>query len=229
MAYSYLPPVGMHHAAHPHTLAQFEPPPPSETITMRNWQAQGMANASVRFDLEVAGDLATLQGTLLKHGWRAQTAADWVTALRLLDDSTPAAERPVLPVALSAHPERLLLRRTSSDPARIEVLRVWPAPVRLADGTPLWVARYERMQCTTIAPLSLWTFPTRRHMCCRKTCKPCLMPRRQCGCIRVDTQRGGLCARLHARKNCRGAPSNPPLDMNTTWSPLQYLRVQCGQ
>ena len=142
----------------PHTLAQFEPPPPSETITMRNWQAQGMANASVRFDLEVAGDLATLQGTLLKHGWRAQTAADWVTALRLLDDSTPAAERPVLPVALSAHPERLLLRRTSSDPARIEVLRVWPAPVRLADGTPLWVARYERMQLHhRLRLLSLWT------------------------------------------------------------------------
>ncbi|HQQ57948.1 MAG TPA: LssY C-terminal domain-containing protein, partial [Thermomonas sp.] len=114
--------------------------------------------ASVRFDLEVAGDLATLQGTLLKHGWRAQTAADWVTALRLLDDSTPAAERPVLPVALSAHPERLLLRRTSSDPARIEVLRVWPAPVRLADGTPLWVARYERMQLHhRLRLLSLWT------------------------------------------------------------------------
>ena len=103
-------------------------------------------NASARFDLEVASDITTLQKTLLAKGWQVQPAADWVTALRLLDDSTPAAERPVLPVALNAHPERLLLRRASSDFSRIEVLRVWPAPVRLADGTPLWVARYERMQ-----------------------------------------------------------------------------------
>jgi hypothetical protein len=42
-------------------------------------------------------------------------------------------------------------------PTQIEVLRVWPAPVRVADGTPLWVARYENMQLRRrLRLLTLW-------------------------------------------------------------------------
>ena len=40
---------------------------------------------------------------------------------------------------------------------RIEVLRVWPAPARLEDGTPLWVARFETMQARKrLRLLMLW-------------------------------------------------------------------------
>ncbi len=35
-----------------------------------------------------------------------------MAVLGLLDDDTPLAERPVLPIALDVHPEALLLRRT---------------------------------------------------------------------------------------------------------------------
>ncbi|HOV96912.1 MAG TPA: bifunctional DedA family/phosphatase PAP2 family protein [Thermomonas sp.] len=141
----------------PHTLARFEPPPPTQTITMADWKAQGLGAGSVRFDLEIAGDLSTLKHTLLAHGWQAQPAADWVSALGLMNDSLSPAERPVLPLALDAHPERLLLRRVGKTPTQIEVLRVWPAPVRVADGTPLWVARYENMQLRRrLRLLTLW-------------------------------------------------------------------------
>jgi len=65
----------------------------------------------------------------------------------------------VLPLALNAHPEALLLRRADpAQPDRLEVLRIWPAPVRLADGTPLWVARYDTMQLQRrLRLITLWT------------------------------------------------------------------------
>ena len=37
------------------------------------------------------------------------------------------------------------------------MLRIWPAPAQLDDGTPLWVARYERMQARErLRLLTLW-------------------------------------------------------------------------
>src|SRR5690606_41120570 len=65
--------------------------------------------------------------------------------------------QPVLPLALDAHPERLLLRRAGARADEIEVLRLWPAPVRLASGAPLWVGRYERMHARKrLRLLTLW-------------------------------------------------------------------------
>ena len=64
---------------------------------------------------------------------------------------------PALPVALGAHPESLLLRRATADPSRTEVLRLWPAPARLEDGTALWVGRYEHMGARElVGVLNLW-------------------------------------------------------------------------
>ena len=98
-----------------------------------------------------------MQQRLQAQGWREQPAADWVRVLGLLDDDRPLADKPVLPLALDAHPERLLLRRASADRSRIEVLRLWPAPAQLDEGAPLWVARYERMQAQTrLRLLTLW-------------------------------------------------------------------------
>lgn len=142
----------------PQTLAQFEPPPPAQVLDARRWQAQGLADAQPRFDLEIAGDIDLLRKRLQAQGWRVQPAADWVGALGLLDDDLTPDERPVLPLALDAHPERLLLRRADrGDPERIEVLRIWPAPVRLDDGSTLWVARYDVMQLRRrLHLLNLW-------------------------------------------------------------------------
>ena len=86
-----------------------------------------------------------------------QPEADWISVLGLLDDDTPLAERPVLPVALDAHPEALLLRRMGDEEDRIDVLRLWPAPARLEDGTPLWVGRFETMRVRRrLRLLMLW-------------------------------------------------------------------------
>ena len=142
----------------PQTLARFEPPPPARTLATATWEARGVGDPRQRFDLEIAGELAPLRARLEARGWRVQPAADWVAVLGLLDDDVAPAQRPVLPLALDAHPERLLLRRAEpADPHRIEVLRLWPAPARLDDGTPLWVARYDTMQLRRrLRLLNLW-------------------------------------------------------------------------
>ena len=142
----------------PQTLARFEPPPPARTLATATWEARGVGDPRQRFDLEIAGELAPLRARLEARGWRVQPAADWVAVLGLLDDDVAPAQRPVLPLALDAHPERLLLRRAApTDPHRIEVLRLWPAPARLDDGTPLWVARYDTMQLRRrLRLLNLW-------------------------------------------------------------------------
>lgn len=138
------------------TLARFDPPPPQETLAMTDWWAHGLRDTR-DFDIEVAGRLQPLQAQLQAHGWQVQPEADWITVLGLLDDDTPLAERPVLPIALDAQPEQLLLRRKGQLDDRIEVLRLWPAPARIDDGTPLWVGRFETMQVRRrLRLLMLW-------------------------------------------------------------------------
>lgn len=143
----------------PQTLARFQPPPPARVLTLADWRAHGIHDPRHRFDLEIAGPLDVLRQRLQARGWQVQPAADWVAVLGLLDDGLTPAQRPVLPLALDARPEALLLRRADpADPTRIAVLRLWPAPARLADGTPLWVARYDRMQLRQrLRLLTLWT------------------------------------------------------------------------
>ena len=138
------------------TLANFEPPPPSRVIDDASWWQHGVDDPR-HFDLEAAGDLALLRQRLQAAGWRLQPPADWVEVLHLLDESQPLATQPVLPLALDGFPERLLMRRPGARKDQIEVLRVWPAPMRLAGGQPLWVARYERMQARQhLRLLTLW-------------------------------------------------------------------------
>jgi len=138
------------------TLARFIPHAPEQRLPIATWEASGVADAR-HFDLQAAGELRVLQQRLVAQGWRVQPPADWVSVLGLLDDERGPDEKPVLPLALDAHPERLLLRRTTDDPTRIEVLRIWPAPALLEDGTPLWVARHERMQSyKRLRLLTLW-------------------------------------------------------------------------
>ena len=138
------------------TLARFEPPPPAHVLDDGQWWRQGLQEPR-HFDLQARGDLRLLEHRLRNEGWMVQAPADWVQVLGLLDDSHVPAEQPVLPIALDGHPERLLLRRAGAHADRIEVLRIWPAPARLASGAPLWVGRYERMQAhRRLRMLTLW-------------------------------------------------------------------------
>jgi hypothetical protein len=120
------------------------------------WWLQGLGDER-HFDLQARGALALLQRRLQAEGWRVQAPAGWIEVLGLLDDAHTPAEQPILPLALDGHPERLLLRRPGEREDRIEVLRIWPAPARLASGMPLWVGRYERMQAhKRLRLLTLW-------------------------------------------------------------------------
>jgi membrane protein DedA with SNARE-associated domain len=91
-------------------------------------------------DVQVAGSLEILAKRLHERGWRAQRQANWIDVLGLLDEERAASEQPVLPATLDARAETLLLRRRGPRPGTLQVLRVWRAPARLGDGTPLWLA-----------------------------------------------------------------------------------------
>ena len=99
-------------------------------------------------DLQVAGPLPRLQQWLGAQGWRVQPQADWVATLGLLDDDRGPAAQPVLPATLDAEAEALLLRRAGASPDEIQVLRLWASPVRLADGTPLWLGSAQTLRYT---------------------------------------------------------------------------------
>lgn len=138
------------------TLDRFEPPPPRESLATADWWAHGLHDTR-SFDIEIAGALQPLRERLLAQGWRVQPEAGWISVLGLLDETRPLPRQPVLPIALDAHPEEMLLRRNSGHADQIEVLRVWPAPARLEDGTPLWVGRFETMQARKrLRLLMLW-------------------------------------------------------------------------
>ena len=138
------------------TLARFEPPAAQVLVTNADWWAHGLQDDR-HFDIEFAGTLAPLQQQLQAQGWRAQPAADWISVLGLLDETRPLLRQPVLPVALDGHPEQLLLRRRGDRPDQIEVLRLWPAPARLQDGTPLWAGRFETLHARRrLRLLLLW-------------------------------------------------------------------------
>jgi hypothetical protein len=74
----------------------------------------------------------------------------------LLDDDTPPSQQPVLPATLDARAESLLLRRALAAD-RIQVLRLWPAPERFSDGTPLWIGTTQTLVHTRLFGLfGLW-------------------------------------------------------------------------
>lgn len=111
------------------------PPRRNERDASRRWA----------FDLQVAGDIGPVRTALARRGWRVQPEAGWTQTLGLLDDDTPPSRQPVLPATVDASAEALLLRRARGD-GRLQVLRLWRAPVQLADGTPLWLGTTQTMR-----------------------------------------------------------------------------------
>ena len=74
----------------------------------------------------------------------------------LLDDGIDDAGHPVLPATLDTVAETLLMRRYAGD-GRLDVLRLWPAPVHLDSGEPLWVGTSQSMHYTRhFGVLGLW-------------------------------------------------------------------------
>ena len=92
-----------------------------------------------------SGPLPPLQQHLPAHGCQPQPQADWTATPGLLDDDTPPSQQPVLPATLGSEAETLMLRRHLDDD-HAEVLRLWRAPARLADETPLWIGTTQTLR-----------------------------------------------------------------------------------
>lgn len=131
-------------------LARFAPPAPKALLNAPYWQEEGWSSLPARrnepdaargwpLDVQVAGSLARIQSRLEVRGWRSQSQADWVRTLRLLDEERAPARQPVLPATLGGNAEALLMRRPGARRGELFVIRLWPAPARMSDGTPLWI------------------------------------------------------------------------------------------
>ncbi len=138
-------------------LAKFSPPPPARLLRTESWWTNGWAELPTRrdehskslawpLDLQVAGPLEPLRARLQAAGWREQAQANWVATLGLLDDDTPPDHQPVLPATLEGRAEALLMLRPAEDGKHRYALRLWSAPARLDDGTPLWVGTAQTLE-----------------------------------------------------------------------------------
>jgi len=139
-------------------LARFHPPPPSEVISAQAWWEHTWADLPSQrnerssdsrwpLNVQVAGPLAPLQAQLENRGWTLQPQADWIAALGLLDDDTPPSQQPILPATLFTDAETLLMRREMGE-RRVQVLRLWHAPVLLDDPRPLWLGTVQTLVYT---------------------------------------------------------------------------------
>ncbi len=149
-------------------LAKFQSPVPPQVVAANDWWQQDWArlparrtetNARQRWPLgvQVAGPLAPLQQHLELRGWRVQPQADWQDAVSLLDDDMPGREQAVLPATLDAHAEALLMLRPGRGPDERFALRLWPAPMQLDDGTPLWIGTAQTLRLSRpLDAVALW-------------------------------------------------------------------------
>jgi len=161
--------AGLWHAprAPDRLLAQFEPAAPARVLVTDQWWQDAWTTLPAHrderdprrrwpLDVQVAGPLAPLRDTLLRQGWRVQPQADWIATVALLD-ATPRQPPVVLPGTLDTRAEALLLVRPADDRRHQLVLRLWPAPARLADGQPLWIGTAQTLRLTRpMGVISLW-------------------------------------------------------------------------
>lgn len=138
-------------------LDLFEPAAPTTQIAEADWWRDGWAGLPAQrnendarrrwpLDIQVAGPLAPLQAAMEAAGWHVQPQADWTATIGLLDDDMPIAEQAVLPATLDAHAETLLMLHPGARPDEQYALRLWPAPVALADGRTLWLGTTQTLQ-----------------------------------------------------------------------------------
>ena len=145
-------------------LEQLQANVPAPRVVAVDWWREGWAelpahrnerDARLRWplDVQVAGPLEPLRMQLEDAGWRVQPQADWVATLALMDDDLPAQEQVVLPATLDTHAEALLMLREGPGPGERMALRLWPGPVALADGTPIWLGSTQTL--SVVRPFNL--------------------------------------------------------------------------
>lgn len=108
-------------------------------------------------NFQLAGEPVELQRRLQAAGWRVQKEAGWTEALRLLDGSRAPRNQPILPAALDARAERLLMRRAGPTPDTTLAIRLWPASAVRENGRRLWIGTVQTLRYRRPLPiLGLW-------------------------------------------------------------------------
>lgn len=125
------------------------PAPPPRTLELAVWREQGDQDLPDQrqdvtgrprqpLQLQWAGPLDAITAQLRHAGWEDTLSGDPALALRWLSREATIAELPVLPRVHAGQHPALSLRRGVGD-TRQYLLRLWPTPVRLSDGRPLWI------------------------------------------------------------------------------------------
>ena len=148
-------------------LRSIAPPPRELELQAEQWWRDGWRQLPAQrhaidqklrwpLNVQILGALQPLQESLLSRGWQAQSQADWVATLSLLDKSATVAEQPILPATLDTEAEILLLRREVS-PQHLQVLRIWRAPARVTPDTELWIGSVQTLSLTRpFGMFALW-------------------------------------------------------------------------
>jgi membrane protein DedA with SNARE-associated domain/membrane-associated phospholipid phosphatase len=149
-------------------LAKFDAAAPTTTLAADAWWQRDWASLPAQrnerdvrrrwaLDVQVAGPLPPLQKALEAKGWHVQPQANWVATVALLDDDKKPREQVVLPATLEARAEALLLLHPGKRANEQIVLRLWPAPATLGDGTPLWMGTAQTLRYQKpLRAASLW-------------------------------------------------------------------------
>ena len=149
-------------------LARFAAATPASVMDAEDWWRDGWSKLPAqrnerdqrrRWPLyrQVPGPPDPLRERLEARGWHVQAQADWIATLGLLDDDAAASAQPVLPATLDAQAESLLMVHPGDTGNEEFVLRLWRAPVRLDDGTPLWIGTSQTLRLNKpLAVASLW-------------------------------------------------------------------------
>ncbi len=92
-----------------------------------------------RFNVQFAGSLDALRGTLNAQGWRNEGDSLLEALLRRFDGAAGSDDLPLLPTSHNGRRDALVLSAPLQDGERRLVLRLWSAPIKLGDsGIPVW-------------------------------------------------------------------------------------------
>ena len=100
-------------------------------------------------NVQYAGPLDGLRARLLLEGWENYETGGWHGLLQTLDKDARPDTLPVLPATHEGRAEALVMVRPGSAADRLEVLRLWQAPVALQPGDqPLWIGAVQELRFT---------------------------------------------------------------------------------
>jgi membrane protein DedA with SNARE-associated domain/membrane-associated phospholipid phosphatase len=131
---------------------------------LSTWRVDLGGEQEQPLNVQWAGDLGTIQQSLLSHGWRKPLALSMRTALSWLQPHPSLSELPILPQLNDGQAEALVLvhkgNRAKYQDEQL-ILRLWPTSLQLKDSrVPVWVGTVATQHLTQ---LPLISFPRLGH------------------------------------------------------------------